>query len=431
MGQGAVRSVCVVVLLCCPGALRAYSVLTHQQIIDLTWEPNIVPILRERFPGITADQLKRAHAYAYGGCAIQDLGYYPFGKQFFSDLTHYVRSGDFVRSLFRHANTPDELAFAIGALSHYIGDSIGHSLAVNRSVPIYFPKLRAKYGTSVNYAEDKHAHVRTELAFDVNQVTKKHMAPSAYLRSVGLRVPRTQLAAAFDETYGLKTAHVIGLFRTALRTYRFGTRTFLPAIAHAEGLLHRGNFPPETSGPEGEAYRARVAAVMRATGWDRYRRTRPSIGTYLLAGLIAILPKLGRLTMLSIKGPNAETELLYIRSVNRCIAALARRTRQLTAPRGEADEHDSSAVVPDRDLDTGERVKPGGYPLTDRTYAKLLAEVTKVPSRPIPAGLKRDILAYYADPSAPISTKQDEKKWAAVQHELTVLAHLPEIPDPE
>jgi hypothetical protein len=88
-------------------------------------------------------------------------------------------------------------------------------------------------------------------------------------------------------------------------------------------------------------------------------------------------------------------------------------------------------VVPDRDLDTGERVKPGGYPLTDRTYAKLLAEVTEVPSRPIPAGLKRDILAYYADPSAPISTKQDEKKWAAVQHELTVLAHLPEIPDPE
>jgi hypothetical protein len=408
-------------------------VLTHQQIIDLTWEPAIIPILRERFPGITPDQLKRAHAYAYGGCAIQDLGYYPFGRQFFSDLTHYVRSGDFVRSLFRHANTPDEVAFAIGALSHYIGDSVGHSMAVNRSVPIYFPKLRAKYGTSVNYAEDKHAHVRAELAFDVNQVTKKHMAPSAYLRSVGLRVPRTQLAAAFDETYGLKTAHIIGLFRTALRTYRFGARTFLPAIAHAEGLLHRSSFPPETSGPEGQAYRTSVAGVARATGWDRYRRTRPSVGTYLLAGLIAIVPKLGPLTMLSIKGPNAETELLYIRSVNRSSAALALRARQLgmTAAGGEADQDDSGAVVPDRDLDTGERVKPGGYPLTDRTYAKLLAEVTQVPSRPIPAALKRDILAYYADPSAPIATKQDEKNWAAVQHQLTVLAHLPEIPEPE
>ena len=30
---------------------------------------------------------------------MQDMGYYPFGSKNFSDLTHYVRSGDFVVNL--------------------------------------------------------------------------------------------------------------------------------------------------------------------------------------------------------------------------------------------------------------------------------------------------------------------------------------------
>src|SRR3954471_15185665 len=131
-------------IIFCTGTARSYSVLTHQELIDLAWNDSIQPLLLAKFPGATDAQLVEAHAYAYGGCAIQDMGYYPFGKQFFSDLTHYVRSGDFVVWLFRNAHTIDELAFAIGALSHYIGDSIGHSMAVNWSVPIYFPKLRAK-----------------------------------------------------------------------------------------------------------------------------------------------------------------------------------------------------------------------------------------------------------------------------------------------
>ena len=153
--------------LCRPA--DAYSVLTHEQLIDLTWQSAIVPLLLSRYPTLTHDQLEHARAYAYGGCVIQDIGYYPFGDQFFSDLTHYVRSGDFVVNLFRNAGDADELAFAIGALSHYIGDSVGHSEATNLSVPVEFPKLEARYGPVVNYAEGAHQHVQTEFAFDISR----------------------------------------------------------------------------------------------------------------------------------------------------------------------------------------------------------------------------------------------------------------------
>jgi hypothetical protein len=228
-----------------PVAGNAYSVLTHQELIDLSWESTIVPILRDRFPAITAAELKSAHAYAYGGCAIQDLGYYPFGNELFSDLTHYVRTGDFVKSLFRNAHTSDELAFAIGALSHYLGDSIGHSMAVNRSVSMYFPKLRAKYGPSVNYAQNRHAHVQAEFAFEISQISKRRMPPAAYLHSIGLSVPVPQLAAAFYETYGLNIGQVEAHNHKAIRTYRFGVRTFVPDVAYAEAVLHHRSFPPD------------------------------------------------------------------------------------------------------------------------------------------------------------------------------------------
>src|SRR6185437_8580553 len=139
---------------------RAYSLMTHEQLIDLTWQDSIVPLLLSRYPNLTPVELENARAYAYGGCVMQDMGYYPYGNRFYSDLTHYVRTGDFVVSLFRNAHNANELAFAVGALSHYIGDSVGHSEATNIAVPVEFPKLRARYGTSVSYAEGEHQHVQ-------------------------------------------------------------------------------------------------------------------------------------------------------------------------------------------------------------------------------------------------------------------------------
>src|SRR6476661_4796912 len=138
----------------------AYSVLTHEEIVDLLWADEIRPLLLKRFPALTEAQITEAHAYAYGGAVIQDLGYYPFGSREFSDLVHYVRSGDFVRELLLESQDVDEYAFALGALSHYASDIAGHP-AVNQAVAIEYPKLRAKFGKSVRYAQDKGAHLKT------------------------------------------------------------------------------------------------------------------------------------------------------------------------------------------------------------------------------------------------------------------------------
>src|SRR5271170_7431828 len=162
MKLGRIRALIVLVLFLAPAGQRraeAYSLLTHEQLIELTWQRSIVPLLLSRYPDLTPAQLDEARAYAYGGCVIQDIGYYPFGDAFFSNLAHYVRTGDFVVSLFRNAMNADELAFAVGALSHYVGDSLGHPLATNISVPVEFPDLRAKYGSVVNYAEGRHQHI--------------------------------------------------------------------------------------------------------------------------------------------------------------------------------------------------------------------------------------------------------------------------------
>ena len=322
-------------------------------------------------------------------------------------------AGIFVQSLFQHVSTANEFAFAIGALSHYVGDSIGHAEATNPSVAATFPKLRAKYGSSVNYAEGKHEHSQVEWAFDVNQAAKLRLAPALSVNSVGLAVPREQLAAAFYETYGIPLKEILSGPLPAMKAFRFGARTFLPNLTYAEALLHKEQFPADTSGPELEQYERQIGQLPSEEEWDQYRR-KPGVGIHLLAGAIVILPKFGTLRMLAIKGPTEETERAYIASVNAATAALAVYLERLT-------EAKLDMGLADRDLDTGKPVVPGGYPLTDKTYAQLLARITKVPSEPMPAGLKLDIIAYYADPAAPISTKQKPKEWTVLQEQLRVL----------
>jgi hypothetical protein len=169
----------MLVVLLCASSSFAYSVLTHEEIVDLAWSDEIRPLLLRRYPALSEEQITEAHAYVYGGAVIQDLGYYPFGSTEFSDLVHYVRSGDFVREMVLESQDVNEFAFALGALSHYASDIAGHP-AVNQAVAIEFPKLRAKYGKSVRYAQDKTAHLKTEFGFDPVQVAKNRYASQQY-----------------------------------------------------------------------------------------------------------------------------------------------------------------------------------------------------------------------------------------------------------
>jgi hypothetical protein len=454
------------VFLCLLGTARpahAYSLLTHEQLIDLTWQSSIVPLLLSRYPDLTPAQIEHARAYAYGGCVIQDIGYYPFGDAFFSDLTHYVRSGDFVVNLFRNAGNADELAFAIGALSHYIGDTVGHSEATNLAVPIEFPKLRDKYGHTVTYAEGQRQHVQAEFAFDINEIAHHRFAPVHYLRHVGLEVPTKQLALAFYQTYGLRedftdTRH----HRINVDNYRFAVRRFIPRIAYAVTLLHRKHEPTDVDNADLQQLTLEIAAVAKANDWDAYRK-KAGIGTYALAGFIFILPKIGPLKLAAVKGPTTQTEIDYIHSVIVSTNELDRTLRRFTPPpatrstaasAAAADTHsdpppsapltaketaaqptprqsaDPTHPLTNRDLDTGYPVRPSGYSLTDDTYATLLHRLTLTPTTPIPPGVQRDILAYYANLDLPFATKKDPAAWTALQQDLTTLRTMPTSTDP-
>lgn len=432
----------------------AYSLLTHEQLIDLTWDDSIVPLLLSRYPGLTPAQLTEARAYAYGGCVIQDIGYYPFGDPSFSDLTHYVRSGDFVVNLFRNAKNADELAFAIGALSHYVGDSIGHPLATNIAVPEVFPKLHREYGDAVSYAEGEHQHVQVEFGFDIDEISHHHMAPLHYLRHIGLRVPVKQLALAYYQTYGLTSDFAGPRHRFNVREYRFAVRSFIPRIAFAVTLLHRRHEPPEPDTPEAAAILKEIDTVSTQENWQHYRH-RASIVTYMLAGVLFILPKVGPLRLAAVKNPTPTTDADYMHSVAVSLAALRRDLARFTPPakrRAHAgiaaiakavkpQEIPSTTVahgpiaprrppdtrhpLPNLDLDTGKVVQPGGYPLTDKTYARLLHRLTRDTSQKIPPGIKLDVLEYYAHPDAPISTRKNAKRWARVQADLATLSAMP------
>ena len=366
----------------------AYSVLTHEELIDLAWNDSIRPLLLAKFPGATDHELVVAHSYAYGGCAIQDMGYYPFGKVFFSNLTHYVRSGDFVARLIRDARTLDEYAFAIGALSHYLGDSIGHSEAMNPATAVEFPKLKAKYGESVTYGESPHSHIRTEFAFDVGELADRTFAPAAYLERVGFRVPRNFLRNTFIATYGIDISEVLGRARPDLKSYRTSVRSFIPAFAEAEVVLHKKKFPPH---PDTEAYRIFMQRVAHTNYERRWKHTYrgPGIKAHLLAILVFIIPKIGAAADLAIKIPSTETEDWYLRSVNHTVDEFRKILHELLV------DPDPALKFANLDLDTGDRVRLGDYALADNTYKKLLERVTSKPGRGIPQELKHHLLEYY------------------------------------
>ena len=268
----------------------------------------------------------------------------------------------------------------------------------------------------VTYDEAPHAHVRTELAFDIDQLVHHRLAPGAYLRFIGLRVSMRLLSQAFEETYSLPLQDLLHAGRPAVHSYRAAVRSFLPRIAYAETVLHRNDFPTDIPDAEFQSFLDVIARADFQTVWNQYRR-KPGVSTHLLALLIRILPKVGVLSELAIKIPTQHTEQLYVKSVNRSVEFYGSLLKQLDG---------KPLSISDRDLDTGEKIKPGAYALTDRTYATLLHRITSDGQRHVGPGLRQDVLNFYSDPNAPIVTKKNKGAWAQLLKDLAVLRAMPE-----
>ena len=400
----------VLAVLLCSSVSFGYSVLTHEEIVDLLWTDEIQPLLLKRFPGLTEDQLKEAHAYAYGGAVIQDLGYYPFGSKEFSNLVHYVRSGDFVHELLLESQDFDEYAFALGALSHYAADIAGHP-AVNQSVAIEFPKLRAKFGKSVRYAQDKTAHLKTEFGFDTVQVAKNRYASQQYHDFIGFQVSKPLLERVFPVVYGVELKEVLTHEDLAIGSYRFAVSRLIPHMTEVALQTHKKDLMRETPDFAKKKFLYRLSRSDYERQWGK-DYVKPGPGTRILSTLLRYMPRIGPFKGLAFKNPTPQTEDLYFKSINLTVDQYRAFLEEVRT---------DSLVLPNADLDTGDATKAAEYSLTDETYANLLAQLSERKFDLTSPELRGNILNFYSDLSAPIETKKDLVRWQSV---LTSLDQL-------
>ena len=400
----------------------AYSVLTHEQIVDLAWEDQLRPMLLQRFPQATPDELKHAHAFAYGGSMVQDMGYYPFGKKYFSDLLHYVRTGDFVTALLQESTDINEYAFALGALAHYSSDNMGHP-TINQVVAIEFPKLKARYGTEVTYAEDPKAHIRTEFGFDMVQVAKNRYTSDSYHDFIGFEVAKPLLERAFLKTYGLKLSDVLGDEDRAIGSFRRAVSAFIPKLTKAALLNRRADIVRDTPNFDRRKFLYHLSRANYEKEWGKgYRR--PSFGVRVLAFFLRAVPKVGWASALAFKIPSTPTEDMYIKSVNRTVDNYQMLLKE---------QRNGELKIPDTDCDTGRVTSGAEYSLADKTYARLLSDLNKNNFTQLTPALQANILDFYSNLNAPFNTKKNHKAWLSTEGDVRRLKswreiQLPEIP---
>jgi len=401
------------VLMSC-GSLGAYSVLTHEEIVDLAWASQMRPLLLRRFPNLSDDQIKVAHAYAYGGSVIQDLGYYPFGNKEFSDLVHYVRTGDFVLELLRQSQDENEYAFALGALSHYVADINGHP-AVNEAVALRYPKLRAEYGDSVRYAQGTTAHLKTEFGFDTLQVAKNRYASNQYHDFIGFMVAQPLLERTFPIVYGLPLKDVLSHEDLAIGSYRFSVSRIIPQMTQVALETHKKDLMSETPDFSKKKFLYRLSRFDYERDWGK-TYTKPAFSTRVLSVLFRYFPKIGPFKGLAFDNPTPRTEDLYIKSIN------------ATVDRYQVDLEEVGAgtlALPNCDLDDGKPTQAAEYTLADETYANLLTRLATAKFDGTTQQLRVNILAFYADLSLSIDTKKDAVRWEAVLTDLNALKTAP------
>ena len=387
----------------CASSGFAYSVLTHEEIVDLVWTSELRPLLLLRFPELTEVQLTEAHSYAYGGAVIQDLGYYPFGSVEFSNLVHYVRSGDFVQELLQQSQDANEYAFALGALAHYASDIAGHP-AVNEAVSIQYPKLRAKYGNFVRYADNHTAHLKTEFGFDMVQVAKNRYASQQYHDFIGFQVSKPLLERTFPIIYGVELKDVLTHEDLAVGSYRFAVGRMIPEMTQIALRTHEKDMMKETPNFAKQKFLYRLSRSEYEKEWGK-DYTKPKFSTRFWAVVLRYMPKIGPFKAMAFNNPTPKTEDLYFKSINNTVDQYRFYLQQVRT---------NSLRLANTDFDTGKETIAAEYALTDDTYAKLLGQLSSRKFDLTSPGLRQNILDFYSDLSAPIEMKKDAGRWQNV-----------------
>ncbi|NDK56781.1 zinc dependent phospholipase C family protein [Pontibacter sp. BT213] len=387
--------------------VAAYGVLSHQAIIDAAWDKDLKPLLKKRYPNATEEELKKAHAFAYGGAILQDMGYFPFGSKFFTDLLHYVRSGDFVQNLLDESKTVNEYAFALGTLAHYNADIYGHSLGTNKAVPLVYPKLKQEFGNTVTFADNPVSHVKTEFGFDVLQVARGNYAPESYQQFIGFEVAQEPLERAFLKTYGLELGDVFVNVPLAIGSYRYTIKNLMPDLTKAAWKAKQSDIKAAKQGATRRNFVYRMSRARYNSNWgDTYER--PGFFTRVMAWVIKILPKVGPLRSLGFTMPTPEAEQLFYKSFNTTVSKYTAMLQHLQG---------SKTGMENMQLDTGKETEPGEYALTDETYTALLQKLDNANYKHLTPALQQNIVTFYNHMKPP-KEKDRQEDYEKVQEQL-------------
>jgi hypothetical protein len=340
------------------------------------------------------------------------MGYYPFGSVFFSDLTHYVRSGDFVLTLIAESHDLNEYAFALGALAHYAADTSGHPLATNLSVPLMYPKLAKKYGSVITYEQKPSAHSQVEFGFDVDQVAEGNYAPRAYHDFVGFEVSKPVLERAFAKTYCIDLSSIFVSVDLAIGSYRHAVSTVIPRTTKVAWHLKKHEIQNSHPSEIRSQFVYNLSQSEYRKDWGKAYE-KPGFSARIKAFFLRLVPKVGPFSALAFHPPTPAVELMYMHSFNQTLE----QYRLMLSDQGEGH-----LQLPNENFDTGELTRPTAYRPTDEAYAKLLDRVS---GKPVSEELRTDILAYYSDLGAPFADKKDPREWRKVLDELTKLKASP------
>lgn len=397
---------------------RAYSVLSHEALVDALWDIKLKPFLLRRYPNATPAELKRAHGYAYGGAIIQDLGYYPQGSKEFSDLTHYVRTGDFILALMRESRSLNDLAFALGALSHYVSDVDGHRLATNVGEPMLYPRLQKKYGDFITYEDNPAGHLKTEFGFDVLEVAKGNFAPEAYHNFIGFYVSQPLVEKAVRETYGIEIQDMFKDFPRAVESFRRAVSKTIPMATRIAWAEKRDEIERSARGITRQRFVYVISRSSYERNWGK-QYDRPTAADQFLAFMLKLLPPIGPLRVVNLKMPTPPVEKLFMESFNRSIAQCSHKLDEAMA---------GSLHFENKNYDVGVVTPAGAYRLDDNAQCYWLGLLARKNFATVTPAIRAELLNYYGDLSAPIATKRDHKKWRQLVAELQQLNTAPGAP---
>lgn len=405
----AIGMVCAILLS--PPSAKAYSLLTHEAIIDASWKKSIEPLLLLKYPGSTPVQLTTAHAYAYGGAIMPDIGYSPFGSMLYTDLVHNVRTGDYVRALLDEAEDINEYAFALGSLAHYTADIYGHSIGTNIAVPITYPKLKAEFGNVVTYADHHKSHSRVELSYDVLQTARGNYQTKAYHDFIGFKVSTSLIEKAFFKTYNLNVKDVFRSLPVAVSTYRWVVKSLLPTIVRTAWASKKGELRKTDPGITGRNFSYKMK---NRDYYDEFGNDLQKAGFIptLISVIIPILPKIGPLAKLRFKAPTAETEKLFIRSFDTTLVSYESTLGKLNG---------GSQLLANQTLDTGKKTHLGEYQIADDSYEELLVKLYKTDFQDLSPDMKDNLIAFYASGTPNLTNRKEIKRWNGINEALAAL----------